>query len=150
MIHACVDRISSGVMCLNNVWYELSNVLCSPQTHWPSEDKYLFQFSKKGKQFDIQQLKENLLKLIEKSNVDNNQLDHTEQAHVNLLFQCCCFFLLCFHFCQIIFNCLNIVPNSNILQILLNFVLYFLFLLSFFFMSSPWKFIEINWKVKCW
>ena len=33
MINACVDRISSGVMCLNNVWYELSNVLYSPQTH---------------------------------------------------------------------------------------------------------------------
>jgi hypothetical protein len=45
----------------------------------PSKDKYLFQFSKKGKQFDIQHLKENLLKLIEKCNVDNNQLDHTDQ-----------------------------------------------------------------------
>jgi hypothetical protein len=43
------------------------------------KDKYLFQFSKKGKQFDIQHLKENLLKLIEKSNVDNNQLDHTDE-----------------------------------------------------------------------
>jgi hypothetical protein len=44
-----------------------------------SLDKYIFLFSKKGKQFDIQQLKKNLLKLIEKSNVDNNQLDHTDQ-----------------------------------------------------------------------
>ena len=53
--------------------------MCKEIVQVPSKDKYLFQFSKKGKQFDIQQLKENLLKLIEKSNVDNNQLDHTDQ-----------------------------------------------------------------------
>jgi hypothetical protein len=40
----------------------------------------------KGKQFDIQQLKENLLKLIEKSNVDNNQLDHTDQLIQKYIF----------------------------------------------------------------
>jgi hypothetical protein len=53
--------------------------MCKVIVQVPSKDKYLFQFSKKGKQFDIQQLKENLLKLIEKSNIDNNQLDHTDQ-----------------------------------------------------------------------
>ena len=53
--------------------------MCKVIVQVPSKVKYLFQFSKKGKQFDIQQLKENLLKLIEKSNVDNNQLDHTDQ-----------------------------------------------------------------------
>lgn len=53
--------------------------MCKEIVQVPSKDKYLFQLSKKGKQFDIQQLKENLLKLIEKSNVDNNQLDHTYQ-----------------------------------------------------------------------
>ena len=53
--------------------------LCKEIVQVPSKDKYIFQFSKKGKQFDIQHLKENLLKLIEKSNVDNNQLDHTDQ-----------------------------------------------------------------------
>ena len=53
--------------------------MCKEIVQVPSKDKYLFQFSKKGKQFDIQQLKENLLKLIEKSNIDNNQLDHTDQ-----------------------------------------------------------------------
>ena len=53
--------------------------MCREIVQVPSKDKYIFQFSKKGKQFDIQQLKENLLKLIEKSNVDNNQLDQTDQ-----------------------------------------------------------------------
>jgi hypothetical protein len=46
--------------------------MCKEIVQAPSKDKYIFQFSKKGKQFDIQHLKENLLKLIEKSNVDNN------------------------------------------------------------------------------
>jgi hypothetical protein len=46
--------------------------MCKEIVQVPSKDKYIFQFSKKGKQFDIQHLKENLLKLIEKSNVDNN------------------------------------------------------------------------------
>jgi hypothetical protein len=40
--------------------------MCREIVQVPSEDKYLFQFSEKGKQCDIQQLKENLLKLIEK------------------------------------------------------------------------------------
>ena len=56
-------------------------IMCKEIVQVSSKDKYLFQFSKKGKQFDIQQLKENLLKLIEKSNVDNNQLDHTDQTN---------------------------------------------------------------------
>ena len=47
--------------------------MCKEIVQVPSKDKYLFQFSKQGKQFDIQQLKENLLKLIEKSNADTNQ-----------------------------------------------------------------------------
>jgi hypothetical protein len=34
--------------------------MCKEIVQVPSKDKYLFQFSKKGKQFDIQQLKENL------------------------------------------------------------------------------------------
>ena len=39
-----------------------------------------FNLVKRGRnKFDIQHLKENVLKLIEKSNVDNNQLDHTDQ-----------------------------------------------------------------------
>jgi hypothetical protein len=54
--------------------------MCKVIVQVPSKDKYIFQFSKKGKQFDIQQLKENLLKLIEKSNVDNNQLDHIDHT----------------------------------------------------------------------
>jgi hypothetical protein len=33
--------------------------MCKEIVQVPSKDKYLFQFSKKGKQFDIQQLKEN-------------------------------------------------------------------------------------------
>jgi hypothetical protein len=41
--------------------------MCKEIVQVPSKDKYIFQFSKKGKQFDIQHLKENLLKLIEKS-----------------------------------------------------------------------------------
>jgi hypothetical protein len=53
--------------------------MCREIVQVSSKDKCIFQFSKKGKQFDIQQLKENLLKLIEKSNVDNDQLDHTDQ-----------------------------------------------------------------------
>ena len=53
--------------------------MCRKMVQVPSKDKYIFLFSKKGKQFDIQQLKKKLLKLIEKSNVDNNQLDHTDQ-----------------------------------------------------------------------
>jgi hypothetical protein len=53
--------------------------MCKEIVHVPSKDKYLFQFSKKVKQFDIQHLKNKLLKLIEKSNVDNNQLDHTDE-----------------------------------------------------------------------
>ena len=53
--------------------------MCKEIVQVPSKDKYIFQFSKKMKQFDIQHLKENVLKLIEKSNVDNNQLDHTDQ-----------------------------------------------------------------------
>ena len=53
--------------------------MCKVIVQVSSKDKYIFKFSKRGKQFDIQQLKENLLKLIEKSNVDTNQLDHTDQ-----------------------------------------------------------------------
>jgi hypothetical protein len=53
--------------------------MCKEIVQVTSKDKYIFQFSKKGKQFDIQHLKENVLKLIEKSNVDNIQLDHTDQ-----------------------------------------------------------------------
>ena len=49
--------------------------MCKEIVQVPSKDKYLFQFSKKGKQIDIQHLKENLLKLIEKSYVDNNQIN---------------------------------------------------------------------------
>ena len=52
--------------------------MCKKIAQVPSKDKYLFQFNKKGKQFDIQHPKENLLKLIEMSNVDNNQLNHTD------------------------------------------------------------------------
>ena len=53
--------------------------MCKEIVQVPSKDKYLSQFSKKGKQFDMQHLKENLLKLIEMSNVDTNQLDHIDQ-----------------------------------------------------------------------